>query len=212
MCLFVISFQLYHDLCVWLGVRDVSARLHEFLHISTTNFYQTLIPTEQTLTLPPMQMKNQSAENNGGGGGGVALPSAPPQIERTPKPLHTWSSDEWRTFSTRMCAFIQDQIEDIQPALTSKSTLAAVFDSRPRGADECCDSSDEQRPNGAEVCIVQMLRCFAKGTAHAYTRASRGRCPERGRSGWTRHVCLWLILTVATALCLFVLLFQTCAL
>ena len=157
------SFQFYHDVCAWLGVRDVPARLHQLLHISSTYFYQTLIPTEQTLIMPPLQMEMRTgAGARSSGASSSSSAPGPAQIDRTPKRLHTWSSEEWRTFGINLCAYIQDQIEDFQPAFMHNKTLAGVLGQK--AAEEDGDSAaDACPPNAAEVCIMQVLRCFAQG-------------------------------------------------
>ena len=175
-----VCFQFYHDICSWLGVKDVSARCDAFLRISTTNFYQTLIPTEQVLIMPPFTAGSASTapstpkkggRHDGVSGGGS---SSTAQIQITPKKPSNWTSEEWRTFSQSLCTFIVDQIEDFFPAFHKnkalKHTLArgkktVKVDQEDEDAAPGNSGSNGAKKNSAEVCILQLLRCFAQDVA-----------------------------------------------
>jgi hypothetical protein len=182
-----------------MGVSDVRARLDQLLRISSTTFYQTMLPTEQLLHLP---------ENNAPAAAVTKSPVSPsahaaadgPRIQLSPKRMHAWNPEEWKAFTKRLCTAVQDQLDDYLPAFADNKSLQAVFAAAqkkaPRGSssaihaegegeegeggargDDASSSSSRPTSNAAEVCITQLLRCLSHDVSALLsdrTRASAG--------------------------------------
>ena len=154
------------------------------LRISSTNLYQRLVPTEQLLVMPPMPNTNANATGLNQThlsslpslAASGALPAAGSgQIQRSAKKMASWSAEEWRAFIKRLCEFLQEQVEDFHPAFRANKALTNTLaraagaaagtgaGAKSPSAAAAAAPAPTPKKNSAEICIIQILQCFAQG-------------------------------------------------
>lgn len=133
----------YTDVARWLGVKDVEARSHALLQISSVRFYQSVIPVQRVLSLKPS-------------GESAAAEEADVSIRPEVKKMHDWSIDEWRKFAATLDAFMHELLDDFQPALSSFASAPSSQEGHRKNS-----ASASSTPSLAEICLLQLMHCLS---------------------------------------------------